>query len=339
MSKSSPPLRSAAQWCLLSLVLFALPRGYGQEPDALTHVDAEGKVVNFQRDIASLFATRCLECHQGEKAKGGFSIDQRDAVLEYVVPEAPLDSTLFTDYLITTDPDMVMPPPAHSGPLSAAELALVRLWIEEGANWPEDATISAPGETKAETQESITEPAAPMSLVQRVWAFQGYFHPATVHFPIALFSIGGLFVVIGVVWPKVSTQIPLACLIIGSLSGVVASLMGWSFANEQGFPSYTAGWGAEVNAHRWSGIIVSLSGVILSAIAIQAVRKNSRTMGMVWRFGLLVLAALVGLVGHQGGELTYGPKLYERAFQRLQGPVATEPEATDPEPAATEPSP
>jgi uncharacterized membrane protein len=305
---------------LLSVVLLVAPSAaHAQEPEALTHVDADGKVVSFQRDIAPLFVSRCLECHQGDKAKGGFTIDQRAAVLEYLVPEAPLDSTLYTDYLISTDPDMVMPPPAHKGPLNAAELALVRLWIEEGANWPDDATVAAPGES-ATAKPATTQPAATeMSLLQRLWAFQGYFHPATVHFPIALLTIGGLFVVIGVVWPKVGTQIPLACLIIGSLSAVVASMMGWSFANEQGFPSYTTGWGEEVNAHRWSGIIISIAGVIFSLIAIQGVRKNSRSLGLIWRLGLLALAALVGLVGHQGGELTYGPKLYERAFERLQG--------------------
>ena len=229
---------------------------------------------------------------------------------------------LYADYLVSEDPDMLMPPTSHNGPLPPPQLALIRTWIQEGASWPEDATVAVAGEgdSAAPTAEKGTEtPSQPTSMVGRVWAFQGYFHPATVHFPIALFSIGGLFVVLGLVWPKVGTQVPLACLLIGSLAAVAASAMGWSFATEQGYPDYTAGWDKEITAHRWSGLIVTAAAVVLAVIAIQGVRKDNRNLNFIWKSGLLVLALLIGLVGHQGGEMTY-PGLYEKAFAKLRGP-------------------
>ena len=34
---------------------------------------------------------------------------------------------------------------------------------------------------------------------------------------------------------------------------------------------------------------------------------------------MLLAAVIVGLVGHQGGELTYGKAMYDRAFEYLLG--------------------
>ena len=53
-------------------------------------------------------------------------------------PEDVESSSLFVDYLTIDDEDMLMPPESHGGPLKPGELALIRVWIEEGANWPED---------------------------------------------------------------------------------------------------------------------------------------------------------------------------------------------------------
>ncbi|XZE54629.1 c-type cytochrome domain-containing protein [Planctomycetaceae bacterium SH139] len=298
----------------------------GAAQDAQPATDAEGHIVQFERDIAPIFVEHCLECHAGNKAKAGFEIDDRDAVLGYIEPADAAFSMLYADYLIAEDPDMLMPPPSHGGPLSAGELALVRVWIEEGADWPEGVSLQPPAAgAKAEDVAAATDPAPvkSRSSVDRVWAFQGYFHPATVHFPIALLTIGGLFVVLGVVWPKVGTQIPLACLLIGSVTAVVSSAMGWSFAATQGYPGYQAGWGEEVNAHRWSGTIVAALSLLLALIALMGVKKSSKRLNFIWKTGLLALAAMVGLVGHQGGELTYGADFYTKAFSHLKA----EPEA------------
>lgn len=279
-------------------------------------VDEEGRIVDFQRDIAPLLAAHCLECHGEENPKADFRVDDRETFFQYVEPEDIESSMLYSDYLLSDDPDMMMPPPTHGRPLTAADLALVRVWIEEGADWPEDAVVVAKEGIDKHDLEVLTSDA-PLSY--RIWAFQGYFHPATVHFPIALLVIGGLFVVLGLKWPVLGTQIPLACLLLGGATAVIASLMGWSFATQRGFPSYAAGLDEEINMHRWSGIAVAVASVVLSIIAVIAVRRESVGLNRLWKGGLLLVALAVGLVGHQGGELTYGTGFYPKAFEQLFG--------------------
>lgn len=286
-----------------------------------TPLDEEGRVVVFQRDIAPIFAAKCLECHEGDKAKADFRINESDSVLGYVVAEDPAGSMLYADYITAADDDMMMPPPSHGGPLSPGEIALVKTWIEEGAAWPETAVVALKDSEPSE-KVSVDETVAGQSALSRFWAFQGYFHPATVHFPIALLSIGGLFVVLGLKWPKIGTQVPLACLLIGSVSAVVATAMGWGFAPEEGYGGYKLGFEREIDAHRWSGTIVAAASVLLALVALLSINRESKALNFVWKSGLLVLALTVGLVGHQGGELTYGKTFYAKAFERLRGKTA-----------------
>jgi uncharacterized membrane protein len=224
---------------------------------------------------------------------------------------------LYVDYLTIDDEDMLMPPKSHGGPLSAAELAIIRVWIDEGAHWPEDETVVAEtGEGPPTEEESSASP--PQTLTERFWAFQGFLHPATVHFPIALFLFGAAFVVLGWKWPSVGTQIPLACLVFGALSAIAASAMGWSFATERGYGGWTkVDFDSEFFWHRWGGVMISLLAAVLALLAIKAVRQPDGSLNKVWKGGLLVLAAMVGMVGHQGGELTYGTDFYPKAFRIL----------------------
>ena len=41
-------------------------------------------------------------------------------------------------------------------------------------------------------------------LATRVWRSIGFLHPAIAHFPIALFSLGAVFVVLGWKWPSLT---------------------------------------------------------------------------------------------------------------------------------------
>ena len=279
-------------------------------------VDEEGRVVQFQRDIAPIFRDRCLKCHNERDLKGDFRIDDPDSVFSYVEPNELESSTLYVDYLITDDPDYLMPPHTHGGPLSAGELSLIRVWIEEGAAWPEGASVAAMDADEVADRAETIEP--PKSLAERVWSFQGYFHPATVHFPIALLLFGAFFVVLGWVWKSLGDQIPLACLLLGAPSAVVASAMGFAFADTEGYGSWAKfDMESEVFWHRWSGVIVAATSLFFALIALRWLRCRKPSLGRVWKFGLLVSAGMVGAVGHQGGELHYGEEFYQDAFAVL----------------------
>ncbi|WP_443217477.1 c-type cytochrome domain-containing protein [Rhodopirellula sp. P2] len=293
-------------------------------------VDEEGLVVNFERDIAPIFRQHCLECHGAEEAKADFRVDDRDTVFGYVEGEDLESSSMYIDYLVSEDDDMLMPPRSHGGPLSPAELALIRIWIEEGANWPEDAHVIQPdldgSGQPIELADGIRKGIDPTEagLLARVWSFQGFLHPATVHFPIALFLVGGLFVVLGWKWPTLGTQVPLVCLLLGAATAIVATMMGWSFSVEKGYGSWTKiNLDSELFWHRWSAIIVTVLSSIFAIIALKSLRSDDEAgqqrLTNIWKIGLLVVAGMVGAVGHQGGELTYGKDFYPKAISILLG--------------------
>lgn len=320
----SPAARLLWLWFVLAVTtVIGITRCGAQDDSPL---DDDGRLVRFGRDIAPILLNRCLECHGPDDAKNDFRVDDPDSLSFYIEPGDWELSDLFTEYLATDDEDMLMPPPSHGGPLNAAELALVRVWIDEGAVWPEGFRLVAVDRSEVESEEAAAPRQRELTLAQRVWAFQGYFHPATVHFPIALLLVGALFVVLGFFVPSLGNQMPLACLLLGAVTAVAATTMGWAFATEQGYGSWRKfDLDSEIFWHRWSGLIVSVLATILAIVALVAVWRDRPRLHRVWKIGLLVVAAMVGMVGHQGGELTYGSDLYPKAFRILLGETRAAP--------------
>jgi len=100
--------------------------------------------IEFERDIAPIFATRCLRCHSPNNKKGEISLATGDDLKEndLVVAGDP-DSSHLLDVLTAVDgkrPEM----PKDGEPLSDKQIGLIRRWIDEGANWPQDVTILEP---------------------------------------------------------------------------------------------------------------------------------------------------------------------------------------------------
>jgi len=299
---------------------------------AIPTLDSDGHLVQFQRDIVPILRHHCLQCHGPEDAKNDFRVDDSENVLDYIEAGNAEESMLYVDYLTTDDEDMLMPPKSHGGPLSVSDLAMIQVWITEGADWPENAIVS-----ETVVAPTVDLPPASLSFPERVWFAQGFLHPATVHFPIALFTLGAGFVILSLKWPTLGKQIPLACLLLGATSSVAASMMGWALAPEQGYGSNwnIFEWGREVDAHRWSALTVTISSVIFAIIALLSVWKGNQKLTRVWQIGLLLCAGMVGAVGHQGGEMAYGHDFYARALRILTG-TTDEASATkvDSEPAS-----
>jgi len=268
------------------------------------------KITDFTRDIAPILQERCVSCHNGEKARNGFVVLDRDAFLGFVEPGKTDASSMWTDYLIQASKEkqadsLVMPP---DGPLKAAELALIRLWIEEGAEWPV-------------ADKPPTESAT--SFIRRVFLALGYFHPAMVHFPIALFVVGGFCSFLSYFLGARCQSTAFQCLVLAVLTSVMTVIMGWGFAEIKGYPAWNKMLSSnathdEVNFfyHRWLGTLTALLGVVCVIAGLISRRNRSKSWNHGWRIGAILLAALVGLVGHQGGELVYGD-IFEKAIERL----------------------
>lgn len=97
--------------------------------------------VEFNRDIRPIFAQHCVACHGGVKQASGLSfVFESKALAEAesgeraIVPGDP-ESSFLLERVSSDDEDYRMPPAEHGPALSAREIALLRKWIEQGANW------------------------------------------------------------------------------------------------------------------------------------------------------------------------------------------------------------
>ena len=121
--------------------------------------------VDFGREIAPILAARCLPCHGPEKQKSGYRLDVRSIALtggETSAPNIhPGDSTTspLVRFVSGIDADMRMPPKGE--PLSDAEVALIRRWIDEGASWPETASVQVANPLDWWSLRAIVKPPVP----------------------------------------------------------------------------------------------------------------------------------------------------------------------------------
>ena len=110
----------------------------------LTSLSLKGlaaEAVDFSRDIRPILNTHCTACHGGVKKSSEVSFLYREQVIAkgksgktIVVPGNP-DASEMMVRILSDDPDELMPQPDHGRRLNKEETALVRRWIQEGAQW------------------------------------------------------------------------------------------------------------------------------------------------------------------------------------------------------------
>ena len=90
---------------------------------------------DFAHDIVPILKTHCVQCHGGREAKGSFSMNTRELVVDsgHVTVGKPEESHLLA-LIASTDKEVQMPP-ADRERLSAAELATLTKWISDGLPW------------------------------------------------------------------------------------------------------------------------------------------------------------------------------------------------------------
>lgn len=116
---------------LAALVLLSLPLvAAAQDPAPRVH---------FGRDVQPILRNRCYECHGPEQQMNGFRLDRRADALrggtQTVIGPGNAEGTLLYRRLVETRESARMPP---AGPLPAGEIAIIKAWIDQGAEWPDD---------------------------------------------------------------------------------------------------------------------------------------------------------------------------------------------------------
>jgi mono/diheme cytochrome c family protein len=117
------------------------------EPDPLP--PPAQRTVEFAKDIEPVFKKNCHSCHGSEMQEGGLRLDVKKRAMEGgdlgrdIVPGKSAESRLVR-LIAGIDEDLgAMPPDGKGKRLTAAEIGLVRAWIDQGAVWPDDAELAA----------------------------------------------------------------------------------------------------------------------------------------------------------------------------------------------------
>ena len=131
--------RSRSVWHFFILICLAFPATASAQTNTLP--PPAQQPVDFDRDIRPILETTCLRCHGPLKPKSHFRLDNRESALHGgdnntndIVPGNSGDS-LLVHYVARQVPDLEMPPPDRGTPLTPHQIALVRAWIDQGANW------------------------------------------------------------------------------------------------------------------------------------------------------------------------------------------------------------
>ena len=118
--------------------------------------------VDFGRDVGPLFKERCESCHGPEKQMGGLRLDSREAALAggysgaVILSGNSAESKLIHMVAgVKKDKDkesLVMPLVGEK--LTPEQVGLLRAWIDQGAEWPEQQ--AAPGPEAAQSERPQT---------------------------------------------------------------------------------------------------------------------------------------------------------------------------------------
>lgn len=116
--------------------------------------DAISPPVDFNRDVRPIFNQHCVACHGGVKQAGGLSFVYADSVLAVIDPGSSEDSYLMERVLLPADEEEHMPPSDHGRSLNAAEIDILKRWIDGGGQWGKHWAFTQPQRAEPRSLES-----------------------------------------------------------------------------------------------------------------------------------------------------------------------------------------
>ncbi|MEY2408621.1 MAG: hypothetical protein QOF48_1291, partial [Verrucomicrobiota bacterium] len=135
----------------IALCLLLLGVGHG-------HAAPAPAKISFTDQIKPLLSDRCFKCHgPDEKTReAGLRLDTAEGLFKaldngvFVVKPGSVAGSELLRRITTRDPDDKMPPPKSRLSLTDAEVALLKRWVEQGAEWKKHWSFNP-----------ITDPAIP----------------------------------------------------------------------------------------------------------------------------------------------------------------------------------
>lgn len=98
----------------------------------------------FREHVAPILSKHCVTCHRGATPDGGLSLETAEHAFKggdsgAVIAKGNADDSLLVHYVTGDEPYM----PKDAEPLSEAQTAILRRWIDAGASWPKDLRLAA----------------------------------------------------------------------------------------------------------------------------------------------------------------------------------------------------
>jgi hypothetical protein len=120
--------------------------------------------IDFDKEVRPILAMHCVKCHGAEKSKGGLRLDDAKKLADggnsgpAIVPGKSAESRLI-HAVAGADADLKMPP---EGPeLSAAQVGILRAWIDQGAKWGDGPITTTTAKSKHWAFQPIRRPPVP----------------------------------------------------------------------------------------------------------------------------------------------------------------------------------
>jgi len=111
--------------------------------------------IDFARDVLPIFKQNCISCHGPVVHQNGFRLDQRSAAMRGstqspgVIRPGESESSILFVRVSSTRFGPQMPP---TGPLRPEQIATIKAWLDQGAEWPDEfagETPAAPADPRA----------------------------------------------------------------------------------------------------------------------------------------------------------------------------------------------
>lgn len=177
-----------------------------------------------------------------------------------------------------------------------------------------------PSVTNPLAHHQLLATLAPAELVvnaDTLLAFVGRIHPVLVHFPIALLLAAALFEILHALFRRRSQDSAThrispagrACLVLGVLAAAAAAWSGWT---REDLEPITGSVAPLIPIHRWLGIAALCAASVALVLAIPA--RTHLRFARAYRVVLVLAAATVGVAGHYGGSITWGPGYLTEGF-------------------------
>jgi mono/diheme cytochrome c family protein len=127
--------------------------------------------VDFARDVQPILKENCLGCHGSHRHEAELRWDNREMALaggdrgQDIIPGHSPDSRMI-QLVSGMDPKLVMPQKGER--LTAAQIGILRAWIDQGAVWPESASVKATDPRKHWSFKAPVRPEVP-SVKNKNW--------------------------------------------------------------------------------------------------------------------------------------------------------------------------